>query len=262
MFDNYKIRWLLITVTLTTCSYLLGKYQFSENNKLSPKFQDKQCESTKKTTHEEEWIDIPIKKTNQLKTSKIINTRKNIESLVSQKPTISSVDTNIEKYSQLIDKTDAEEIDFYLNQFFSHDELQNLDDKNVFAKRLLQEYSGARNNTAVFSHGEISFSLKPEYPDVALNNFNVIKNQDIYAHLQSNGSIEDSGEIFIRWLRQSDNKILLFKRKRINLNSQRNWISLVPLTGWEEGAYTVTAYIFESDLKVIAQSSYTIDYAE
>lgn len=262
-FKKLQIIWFLIALVCVYVAYLLGKSGSSGD-------ESSHSSSTSRTSHpfikskkpERDWVDVTLQKDVSPKKLKA-NDNKNFKPDFSKnnlKKSLPLIPTQKDKISEFIAQAQPEEIDFYLGQYFSDDILLEIRNKRGFSERLLQEYSKIESFEKNIRHGDVAFSTDQNLPQEIRTNFNLSRKQKMYAHLKLNGSLENSGAIFIRWVSLADEKVLLFERKPINSNSHQNWVSFKPKRDWKEGAYLVTYYSFDSMLKVIAQNIYQIDY--
>lgn len=239
-------------------SYQWGKAQTEQINPSSLKIIDNKTPTQVITTQsisQVKPISTPI-----LKKESTLDKRKWINLLKELNNTNDTPENKSETIDQLINTVKDKEINFYLNQNFPSETLNEITDKRLFTKRLIEEYSGSQHEEENISiNGDINFSTGATSSEENTNNFSIKKNQSIFAHLITKSSVAEGKHVFVRWIRQSDSKILLFERKRINLNSNSNWVSITPNEGWDLGSYTVTFYTFESGMHIIAKNIYFID---
>ena len=263
-FNKTPILWLLVTLLLAFGAYHFGKNQTNDQNASKGIFLNKNSSTSKPTFIESEWQDVHVSRQEKSSSAtKLSNNKLGLDS-TSQLPkkSDSTKTQNLpqkEKISQFIADAKPEEIDFYLKQYFSDDVLVDITDKREFSDRLLQAYSDIDVIESKTPHGEVFFSEKAHFPEQIINNFNLAYRQKMYAHLGFDGSVANTGAVFIRWVRLVDNKVLLFERKPIDSQSDKNWVSLKPTSDWQTGAYLVTYYLFNSKLSIIAQNTYNID---
>lgn len=170
----------------------------------------------------------------------------------------------IEMIENIIDHLPEHELNGYLNKFFpdNSESLANITDKTAFAKNLAREFldESPEYNNQADGYSSIHFSTSRDFSDPAAANFVLPENPSftIYAHLELNGAVNNNSEIFVKWINLDTDETLLFKRKNINPNTNRNWVGFVPSSGWKVGSYLVKLYRFESSLNLIAQESYII----
>jgi hypothetical protein len=67
------------------------------------------------------------------------------------------------------------------------------------------------------------------------------------------------GEIFVKWYRADDPKILLFERMPIQEGSESNYVWLEPDGEWPEGEYKVEFYSADEEMAKVAVGRYQID---
>lgn len=267
-YGKHKVIWLFTSITLIVGAYLYGKHQPTEQNINNNNITNDNSTPSKITKKKESWTDHLIQNNPPLiKEKKRVKTQ--IESLFDIKKIEQKIkeelkpDTDLlDKYKEVIDFANSEEISHHLNQLLPEEALYNISDQKALSKRLLEEYTDQDNTDTLSVYGDISFSLDSTFPNEQRLNFNVKKQQSIFSHIQLNGPVNDNGQIFIKWINLNNNKVILFERKIINGNLYRNWISAIPANGWMEGSYLVTMYMLESELRVIAQNSYYVDYVE
>ena len=91
-------------------------------------------------------------------------------------------------------------------------------DREAFAKRLIDLYSGEEESSQeqpIFAKGEIAVGTTEHYPAERVNIFSIQKNARLYAHVKLDDSASLLSEVFIKWERISDNKLLLFEKKNV-----------------------------------------------
>ena len=262
-FNKSQIVWLLFALVCLYGAYLLGKSS-SVNKRNNPVSREESVQIVPILKEpEQSWKDVPINEASNLKKPQTNNTKNALTSEPAKKDreeVLPLILNQKEKIAEFIAQAKPEEIDFYLGQYFNNEILDEISDKKSLSMRLLKEYSKVESPEINTIHGDIIFSVSSNYPEEITNSFNLNNKQKMYAHLKLNGSIDNSKAVFIRWISLVDNKVLLFERKAINISSNRNWVSFKPKKDWEIGPYLVTFYSFDSELGVIAQNTYHIDY--
>jgi len=66
-------------------------------------------------------------------------------------------------------------------------------------------------------------------------------------------------EVFIKWERVSDSKLLLFEKKLFDSSNYKNLVSIVPQGGWKDGEIRVSFYQFNTQMRKIASYSYFLN---
>lgn len=145
----------------------------------------------------------------------------------------------------------------YLTQAFPEQDLENIKNKKVFAQHLIQAFQQKDDLSNTLS-GKVYFSTNPLMPHQALPLNNIHPQQYIYAHFDSFGKTPPNTQVFVKWMNDNTQQVILFTPKYIQNNTSQNWVSFLPPQGWELGKYTVTFYEMTDELNPIAQNSYHI----
>lgn len=271
MLIKQNIFWLLTLFILTSVAYFFGKSQQVE---VIPAVGAPVVSIKNKVVSDQndDWVDVYDKKesfTNIIEDLKKRLSKSNaLIDLLSQTNSTKSTTlpnellSSSEKIAKVVDQAADEEIDFYLDQYFPDDVLGRITNKRDFSKRLLEEFTSPAEPEKRTVHGQILFSTASAFPDEENINFSLQRRQTMVSHIETDGSLIPTDQVFIRWVRASDNKILLFKNVIIREASNRNWVTLKPKKDWLVGSYIVTIYSFEDALNVIAQGVYDVDIVE
>jgi hypothetical protein len=141
---------------------------------------------------------------------------------------------------------------------------QSIGGKKKFLKNLANIYF--EDNTSVDSNivGQtrsfVSNSTNiedDEIEEIELNHQNA--KQKLYVHLEvDNDSMDNTGQVLVKWENISTGKTLLFTRKAINESNAQNWVSFVPDDGWRKGEYEVKFFNFSDALLPLSQAKYVI----
>ena len=150
----------------------------------------------------------------------------------------------------------------YLSKYFDSDDLNKIGDQGAFAQRLIDLYSGEEktlDHQQPTPKGEIAVATTIDYPLEKIDIFSIHKDARLYAHLKLDDSASLLSEVFIKWERVSDSKLLLFEKKLFDSSSYKNWVSIVPQGGWKDGEYRVSFYQFNTQMRKIASYSYFLN---
>jgi len=160
----------------------------------------------------------------------------------------------------LIEDLHPEQLNSYLSKYFDKDDLEKINGHEIFAQRLLDLYSGESTEIESSQNrvdAEIAIGINENYPQQPTNHLSITSREGkIYAHLKLHQSPSLLSEVFVKWERIADNKLLLFEKKPINPLSNTNWVSLIPQDGWQDGEYHVSFYTFDSEMQTIAGMTY------
>ncbi len=157
-----------------------------------------------------------------------------------------------------IERSSEEELFQTLGKIFNTDDIsEDIDDIKVFAHRVASELKSEGNALHPDSTAQLYFSLSESFPEEAAHYFEVRRRQTIYAHIDvSSGLGLGEQKYFTRWLNLQTGEILLFKQKWMDPSSSKNWISFRPDNVWQDGAYEVTFYQFNSELSPLVKQSF------
>lgn len=165
---------------------------------------------------------------------------------------------NQEKIIEILNNLPESKIDHYLEQAFPDQHFEGIGNKRKFAERLLEEMNQNQDESNTLS-GKVLISTTPTLPNASTPLNEVHEQQFIYAHFDTFGKVPPNTQVFVKWVNQDTQELVLFSPKYIVENSQQNWVSAVPSKGWQPGRYDVKFYQMTDSLTPIAQSSYTID---
>lgn len=164
---------------------------------------------------------------------------------------------NQNKILEVLQSLPASKINSYLEQAFPEQDIGVINDKRKFSERLLEELNQDKDESSTLT-GKVYISLDSNTPTYATPINEVHSQQYIYAHFDTYGKAPPNTQVFVKWINQDTQEIVLFSPKNIIENSQQNWVSAVPAQGWKPGKYDVKFYQMTDSLTPIAQSSYTI----
>lgn len=158
-----------------------------------------------------------------------------------------------------VDESDDDVLQSRITSLFPNADVSvHIDDIREFANRMITELGDSDTQEHEDSIAGISFSLSKNENSTVNVDFEVSSRQKIYAHINVNGGLGASNKkFFVKWRNIDTGEILLFTPKRINSNSELNWVSLVPQNDWGDHNYEVTFYQFTSELNKLASSTYT-----
>lgn len=168
--------------------------------------------------------------------------------------------TQTPEITALINTASSEQISHYLDQVFPDYDLSEIQDKRMFANRLMSEFIEAKNTdpaTPLVASATVSF-----YESITASAVlprDIPLHQPLFAHLDTQGKVDSGKQIFIRWSNRDSGEVLFFMPQRITADSQQNWVSFSPAKGWKPGTYDVRYYQLNSEMVPIAQTSYVIE---
>jgi hypothetical protein len=165
---------------------------------------------------------------------------------------------NPEAYSGLLEKLDKipqAVIDSHLQKYFGAEQLEKISDSRVFAKRLLEVALGDEGNPSEnVAHADIYFSKSPIYGKKMLTqSISVSKYEPLFAHIVTDKKL---GDVIVKWQNLDSGELLLFKGMRINTNAQ--YISVVPRKGWSGSQYQVSLSSMDDSVILMAVNVYTV----
>ena len=236
-FLNKYFPYLISALCFTTLGYFLHLFTLPEKHKLLNNIQKIDCPSLNKSSEN----------------NHITHTKKTMAENSPSK----SYKKKALQYT--VDNSDDVELTAKINSFFPNSDVnEHIDDIRMFANRLVSEIDPNNSDVHEDSIANISFSLTKELPSTMSNSFDVSSKQVIYAHINVNGGLgANSKKFFVKWRNLDTNEILLFSPKRINSNSDANWVSLVPERSWGDKNYEVIFYDYTSQLNKLASETYT-----
>ena len=165
--------------------------------------------------------------------------------------------------NHLIEDLHPQQLNSYLSKYFDKGDLEKINDRERFAQRLVDLYSGEDSVTEQQwdrFDAEMAVGISENYPQQPINHLSIASEENkIYAHLKLNQSPSFLAEGFVRWQRMADNKLLLFEKKIFDPTSNTHWVSLIPQDGWQDGEYHVDFYSFDSQMQPIASLSYFLN---
>jgi len=162
----------------------------------------------------------------------------------------------------VIESMHPDQLNSYLSKYFERDDLEAIGDREAFAQRLIDLYTGEEEQSdeqPVFAKGEIAVGTTERYPTEKVDFFSIQKNARLYAHLKLDDSAHLISEVFIKWERIADNKLLLFEKKLFDATLYENWVSIIPQGGWRDGEYQVSFYHFNAQMTQIASYTYYLN---
>lgn len=161
-----------------------------------------------------------------------------------------------------VESMHPDQLNNYLSKYFETGDLEKINDREAFAQRLIDLYSGEEEileEQPFFPKGKIAISTNKQYPAERLDSFSVNNDVRLYAHLKLDNSASLLSEVFIKWERADDKKILLFEKKLFDSTRYENWVSIAPQGGWRDGEYHVSFYHFNSQMSKIASYTYFLN---
>ena len=159
---------------------------------------------------------------------------------------------------QVIAQAPSEKIDQYLARAFPNANLQNIRDRKKLAQRLIDEFVEDKNTNQGDLKGQVIVTAQERSPIQASDIENIYPQQQLFAHLDTLNSIQNTEQVFIRWIHRDTGEVLLFTPQNVSSQSSKNWISFTPPQGWKVGVYDVRYYQMNDDLNPVAQTSFNI----
>ena len=255
----------LVILVAMAIGYAFGWYQFSySNDAISP---------TKNKAQESAFVDAaPEEKTQkqsinqslaQVDSETISNTIDNLAKIENINYTDIAglvLSPTVEKVSSIIDNMSESEIRLALSSVttFGDEELSDIEDPSSFAKRLLTaalfKEDRASNSSTMGSiefGTSVSSDNRVEEPETVFET----NTEKLYASF----SLKDPAEkVFVKWFQNAPYKVKLFNKYSIDKAQKNNYVWYKP-EEWAPGLYTVEVYKIDSDLTVLASSSFRID---
>ncbi|TCB48508.1 hypothetical protein E0H80_15000 [Acinetobacter sp. ANC 4779] len=161
--------------------------------------------------------------------------------------------------NSVIESATPEQINTYLDQTFPGYDLSSIQNKRVFAKRLVSEFVDAKNDANEVLAGQASVTTQQQYLAGDVLPRQIYAGQQLFAHFDTLGKVSNNEQVFIRWSNQSTGEVLFFMPQRVSSNREQNWVSFNPVQGWKASTYDVKYYQLNDQLNPIAQVSFTID---
>ena len=161
--------------------------------------------------------------------------------------------------NSVIESASTEQVNKYLEQSFSGYDLSSIQNKHVFAKRLVSEFVDAKNDPNEVLAGKATVSTQQQYSAGGVLPSQIYAGQQLFAHFDTLGKVPNNEQVFVRWSNQSTGEVLFFMPQRVSVNREQNWVSFNPVNGWKIGTYDVKYYQLNDQLNPIAQTSFKID---
>lgn len=161
--------------------------------------------------------------------------------------------------NSVIERATTEQVNKYLEQSFPGYDLSNIQNKHVFAKRLVSEFVDAKNDPNEVLAGKATVSTQQQYSAGGVLPRQIYAGQQLFAHFDTLGKVPNNEQVFVRWSSQSTGEVLFFMPQRVSSNREQNWVSFNPVNGWKAGTYDVKYYQLNDQLNPIAQTSFKID---
>lgn len=161
--------------------------------------------------------------------------------------------------NSVIERATTEQVNKYLEQSFPGYDLSNIQNKHVFAKRLVSEFVDAKNDPNEVLAGKATVSTQQQYSAGGVLPRQIYAGQQLFAHFDTLGKVPNNEQVFVRWSNQSTGEVLFFMPQRVSVNREQNWVSFNPVNGWKAGTYDVKYYQLNDQLNPIAQTSFKVD---
>ena len=163
--------------------------------------------------------------------------------------------------NSVIESATTEQVNKYLEQSFPDYDLSNIQNKHVFAKRLVSEFVDTKNDPNEVLAGKATVTTQQQYLANSVLPRQIYAGQQLFAHFDTLGKVPNNEQVFVRWSSQSTGEVLFFMPQRVSVNREQNWVSFNPVNGWKLGSYDVKYYQLNDQLNPIAQTSFKIDQA-
>ena len=165
--------------------------------------------------------------------------------------------------AMIIDSMSAEELTLSLASLsrIAPEKLQQLSDPKAFTQRLAQLamqdlFNVGRDDPP--APQSVLFSEEGSDADLASQAFPTLLGEGrIRATFPMEGY--EGKEVFVKWVRLDDPKIMLFNHYPIRSGADFNYVWLEPGDGWEKGEYQVDFYTADESLSPLSGGRYLID---
>ena len=164
----------------------------------------------------------------------------------------------------VIDGMNEDEITVILSSLTSlkKENLEEVNDLPRYAKRLAELALNDLSDELDYNDPElrkIYFSLEPS-PESAIEEqrerFGAEKSR-LHAILPMNGYDRDS--VFVKWTRESDQRVMLFDRYPIRQSEEYNWVYLEPNDGWQKDGYTVSFISDDEEMTLLGTGDFIVE---
>jgi hypothetical protein len=165
--------------------------------------------------------------------------------------------------TMIIDSMSEKELALSLASFsqISPEKLQEISDPKAFTRRLaelaMQDLFNVGGD-AQPAPQNVLFSETGSDADLGSQVFPTLPGEGrIRATFPMEGYRGD--EVFVKWVRLDDPKIILFNHYPIRSEAEFNYVWLEPSEGWEKGEYQVNFYTADESLSPLSGGRYLID---
>lgn len=90
------------------------------------------------------------------------------------------------------------------------------------AQRLVDEFAENKNNDRDDLREQVIVSTQEQSPVQAIELENVYPQQQLFAHLNTLNQVEQTEQVFIRWIDRNTGEVLLFSPQNISQQSSKN----------------------------------------
>lgn len=164
----------------------------------------------------------------------------------------------------IVDRMTREELVASVSSFteISPEKFKQSADPRALAQRLAQlamegllltAPEGGQVASVVFSNGRIP----PADDEAPAGVRKIVGDGPVLASFPMGSYAKD--EVFVKWTRVDDPKIMLFNHYPIRPEEDSNYVWLSPKEGWEPGEYQVNFYSADDGLTPLAEGRYVID---
>ena len=164
----------------------------------------------------------------------------------------------------IVDRMTREELIASVSSFteISPEKFKKSADPRALAQRLAQlamegllltAPQGGQVASVVFSNGRVP----PADDEVPAGVRKIVGDGPVLASFPTGSYAKD--EVFVKWIRVDDPKIMLFNHYPIRPEEDSNYVWLSPKEGWEPGEYQVNFYSADDGLTPLAEGRYVID---
>ena len=119
--------------------------------------------------------------------------------------------------NSVIDSATTQQVNKYLAQSFPGYDLSNIQNKHVFAKRLVSEFVDAKNDPNEVLAGKATVSTQQQYSADGVLPRQIYAGQQLFAHFDTLGKVPNNEQVFVRWSNPSTGEVLFFMPQRISI---------------------------------------------
>lgn len=255
----------LVILVALFIGYIFGWYQFSYSVEDVPIVEQAQhsipaTEVVSENANAEQLgINQALAQIDETAISNAVDGLSNIESIDYTDLAGLVLSPTVERVSSIIDNMSESEVKLALLSVtaFGEQELESIDNPAHFATRLLTAALFKEDRASNASNlGSIDFGSQVESDNTIkepATRFNAGMDK-LYASFSLEEPVE---QVFIKWFQNSPYKLKLFNKYTIDKSQSSNYVWYKP-KAWNPGLYTVEVYAIDSDLTILASSSFQV----